>query len=101
MSGRPDLPRNTVLRLHVTQHLAQPFVIVAARPPFSGDLADLAAPAGLTACLSHDAGIAWPDARGQALARKVLDRGGTVAFSFARLGDALACRQRLERERAA
>lgn len=99
MSGQPVLSRDTVLRLHVTQHPMQPFVIVAARPPLSGDLRDLTAPAGLSALLSHDPGIIWPNARGKALAQAVLDRGGAVAFSFARLGDALSCRQWLERER--
>jgi hypothetical protein len=56
-------------------------------------------PGGLSVVLTHDAGVSWPDRRGEALAREVLAEGGTVALGFATLGDALACQQRIRRGR--
>lgn len=51
---------------------------------------------GFDAILSHDRGLSWPDATGEALASAVLARpGGTVFLAFDGLAEALACRKRL------
>jgi len=53
-------------------------------------------PGHLSVLVVHDKGDTWPDAAGIALSNAVLAEGGTVALKFDTLGDALACRRRLE-----
>ena len=49
------------------------------------------------AVLTHDEGLSWPSRRGEALADAALaEGGGSVALVFRVLGDALACKRRLE-----
>ena len=48
------------------------------------------------AFLTHDEGVSWPDATGEALAAATLEAGGAVALAFVTMGDALACKRRLE-----
>lgn len=50
----------------------------------------------LAAFLTHDEGLTWPSRRGERLARDTLARGGAVALAFRTMGDALACKRRLE-----
>jgi hypothetical protein len=51
----------------------------------------------VSAVLSHDRGLAFPDAKGIAYAQAVLAEGGTVAPCFAQLADALECQRRLRK----
>jgi hypothetical protein len=71
-------------------------VIIAGKPEDARPEC-LARPGEVGAVLTHDAGLSWPDARGEALADAVLAQGGgPVALLFPALGDALACKRRLE-----
>ena len=57
---------------------------------------------GQSAVITHDAGLDWPDKKGQSLASAVLAQpGGAAVLIFEGLVDAMACRDRLRRERAA
>ena len=61
-------------------------------------LSDLNKHAALSAWLTHDPDMSWPDEAGVALMRAVLKKDGTVVLAFANLADALACQQRMARE---
>lgn len=50
----------------------------------------------ISVVVTHDAGMAWPGARGEALAAAMLAEGGTVALVFPDIADALAAKRRLE-----
>ena len=52
-------------------------------------------PARVSVLLTHDAGLCEPDARGWALARAVVEQGGTALCAFETLADALAFRARV------
>jgi hypothetical protein len=52
-------------------------------------------PGAVAALLTHDAGISWPDRKGEAVARSIIAAGGAVVLAFASLADALACLQRV------
>ncbi len=49
----------------------------------------------VSAYLTHNRGLSWPDKADAALAAGTLATGGAVALEFACLGDALAFRKRL------
>jgi len=71
-------------------------VIIAGRPENARPEC-LSRPGEVGAVLTHDEGLSWPDTRGEALADAVLAQGGgPVALLFCALGDALACKRRLE-----
>jgi hypothetical protein len=74
------------------------FMVLAALQPRLPSAADLHAPGGLSALLSHDAGVSWPDRRGVSLMHAVLAEAGTVALVFETAADAAACRARLAAE---
>jgi hypothetical protein len=51
----------------------------------------------MSAMLSHDDGMNWPDKRGEQLMRAVLQECGTVVLLFDLQRDAKACRAKLLR----
>lgn len=67
----------------------------ACRDPDRTDIAEAFTRPSVSALLTHDEGIAWPDDYGVRLAAAVLERGGTAIFAFVRLVDARACLKRL------
>lgn len=71
------------------------WVVVVAPPPVEPDPANLLRPGEAAALLTHDRGVGWPDAAGEALAAETLRRGGVVSLAFACLADALACKARI------
>lgn len=91
------LPADAAARLHMLpQGSQETWAVIVARKPVDAVPAALRRPGGLSALLTHSEGLSWPDARGEALATATLQRGGAVAFAFRTLGDALACKRRLE-----
>ncbi len=50
---------------------------------------------GLIASITHDAGIAWPDAAGVAISENILDGDGVAVWEFDRVADALAAQRKL------
>ena len=99
MSARLVLPADADVRVHV-ERARMPFIVTIARPPRCSTLRQMCEPNTMAACLAHS-DRDWPDATGEAIAAMVLDRGGVVALGFEGLAEALSCRARLERERAA
>jgi hypothetical protein len=87
------LPADGSVRLHIRP---EGFLVCVARPPLEATPEALSAPGMVHAKLTHDAGCAWPDRRGERLAAAALAATGAVVLAFATLADALACRQRLE-----
>lgn len=69
--------------------------VVVALPPVAPDPANLLRPGEAAALLTHDHGVAWPDAAGELLAAETLRRGGVASLAFASLADALACKARI------
>lgn len=87
-----------VARLHVL-----PFplhgcahAIVIAHPPVEA-VPEAIWRSGSNALLTHDPGMAWPDRRGEELARAALKQGGVAALAFSSKGDARRCLRRLAR----
>ncbi len=74
-----------------------PFVVIAAEAPHQPSVMDLRRAGHLTAMVTHDAGMTWPDKRGQQLMTAVLAEAGTVFLLFDSRNDADACRRRLVR----
>lgn len=89
------VPNTAAIRLHQRDG---GWIVSIAPPGADMDPVAIATrPGGLSAVLTHDAEMSWPDARGQALASAVLAQpGGTVLLMFKTLVDALACRKRLK-----
>jgi hypothetical protein len=48
-------------------------------------------PGEMTALLTHDEGMTWPDRRGIALAEAILEVGGVAVLQFETMADAIAC----------
>ena len=71
------------------------WTVVVALPPVEPDPANLLRRGEMAAVLTHDRGVAWPDAAGELLAAETLRRGGVAALAFACLADALACKARI------
>jgi hypothetical protein len=72
------------------------WVVIAARLPVEAVPASLYRPGDVAALLTHDDGIDWPNAAGEALASATLESGGAVGFAFPRVRNALACLRRLQ-----
>jgi hypothetical protein len=53
---------------------------------------------GLVVVLSHDAGLTWPDAIGETLARRATEQSGSVLLCFSSFADALGCLRLLRAE---
>ncbi len=74
-----------------------PFVVMAAEKPHQPTVMDMRRAGHLVAMVTHDAGMTWPDKRGQQLMHAVLAEAGTVFLLFDTRNDAEACRRRLVR----
>ena len=95
MSTMIRIPPGADVRLSVL-----PPCVIIAPAGSEASLAGLTTPGGVSAILTHEAGITWPQRSGQLLADEILRAGGTVCFEFENLADAFACRARLLREAA-
>jgi hypothetical protein len=95
--SRFALPEGGAARLFsFEQNPAFPWCVIAAPTPERARPQALFTRRHVSALLTHDEGLSWPDARGEALAAAIFDHGGAVAFAFVNLADALACKRRLE-----
>jgi hypothetical protein len=72
--------------------------VVIAIPPVAPSLDALAAAMsagrGMSAILTHDPGVTWPDAAGRRLLAEVLARGGIAVLLHSSMRDALAAHRR-------
>lgn len=91
------LPPGTDIRMGMHAGVSLYYVFLVPRPREANMrlLDEMAAPGCLSALLTHEAGIDWPDRRGVALAEETLALGSPVILQFARLSDALAAHKRL------
>lgn len=64
-------------------------------PSFDALAAAMAAGRGLSAILTHDRGVSWPNAAGRRLLADVLARGGIALLVHASMADALAAHRRV------
>lgn len=93
-----QLPNGTRCAVHSFPAIAgATWAVIAAAAPTEPQPDVLTQRGQLSAILTHDAGLSWPDAKGVALAEAVLAAGGAVAFGFAALADAMACAAMLRR----
>ena len=60
-------------------------------------ITDLRQPGQVSAWLSHDRGLSWPDRKGEVLLRALLAEGGTAVLVFEDILDAEVCREKLTR----
>jgi len=67
------------------------WLVIAAPAGIEPTQAALVASGAFSVLLTHDRGVAQPDAKGRALAEAALADGCVVAFAFAALADAMAC----------
>ena len=95
-SARFTLPDGGAARLFAFDHPGFPWCVIAAPTPERARPEALTARGQTSALLTHDEGLSWPSARGEALAAAVMAQGGAVALAFTTMGDALACKRRLE-----
>lgn len=93
-------PPETDCRLGLIPGGREYYVFLAAPPLKAGvELLDVARrPGSLTVTLTHDAGCAWTDRKGERFAESFLANGGAVIMQFATLQDALAAHARAKRE---
>ncbi len=92
------LPADTRAKLHIRHdptHNTPLFMVAVARPPAEPVPENLVRPGELSALLTHDPGVSWPDRSGEELSLAVLERGGLVVLAFSALADAMACHRRL------
>ena len=96
-SARFTLPEGGAARLFSIDTMAGfPWCVIAAPTPERARPEALSARGQVSAVLTHDEGLSWPGARGEALAAATIAQGGAVALAFVSMGDALACKRRLE-----
>ena len=91
-------PEGASARLHtLPAGIGHPacWAVLVAVPPVEAAPESLLRPGEASALLTHDRGVAWPDAAGELLAAETLRRGGVAALAFACLVDALACKARI------
>ena len=94
MTSPFSLPAGAVARLLVGVPLGH-VVAVGPEELVAHPTAVLNQRPGLTALLTHDAGLSWPDPTGEALAAAALEQGGAALLVFATAADAVACHARL------
>lgn len=87
------LPVGTDIRLCTIPELAA-FVLLAP-PPLTAGMHLLDRLGELSALITHDAGVVWPDKRGIALAEATLAQGSAVVLQFERVVDAVLAHRRL------
>jgi hypothetical protein len=92
-----DLSSATV-GLHIVQDRSDglPFIVTIDAAPQRLGLAGLTRPGTVNCILTHDAGLTWPDKKGEAMARAVVQERGVVALCFATLADAMGCQRRVK-----
>ena len=91
------LPKGGAARLFSLPDIpAFEWCVIVAADPARARLESLSRRGALSAFLTHDEGLNWPNRRGEMLAGETLARGGAVALAFATMADALACKRRLE-----
>lgn len=96
-SARFTLPEGGAARLYSMHHAPGfPWAVLAASNPALARPEAFGMRGAVSAVLTHDEGMTWPNARGEALAVAILDEGGAVALAFRNIADALACKRRLE-----
>ncbi len=83
-------------RLHVLDDGQHRFVVFVATDEQDATPAALTRPGGLSALITHDRGLTWPDRCGESLARAMIEANGVAALGFVRLADALACHGRIK-----
>lgn len=93
-SSRLALPAGGAVRLFNVPSCGG-WVVMAASSPEAACLESLFS-GGSSALLTHDEGLTWPDARGEALAVATLAHGGAVGLAFPSQAAALRCKSRLE-----
>lgn len=96
------LPSGAATALHILpQSLAAPhvFAVCVAIAPTPATPAALLQRGRVSALLTHDAGMSWPDRAGETLLGAVLDHGGGAMLGFETMADALACKRRLDAAR--
>lgn len=90
------LPPNTEVRLGLVADAPAFFVFLAVPPLRAGThLLDMVSNPGISALLTFDRDVDWPDQKGVALIEATLEQGGPAILQFARLADALAAHKRL------
>jgi hypothetical protein len=95
-SNRLTLPKGGTARLFATPDLRGcAWAVVVAAKAENARLESLTRRGAMSALLTHDEGLSWPNTRGEALAAATLEHGGAVALAFATLADALGCKARL------
>ena len=97
------LPSGTDARLGFFPGKHGPYFVFVAAPPNTAGmhLLDMVSrPGEMTALLTHDEGLTWPDRRGVALAEAMLEVGGVAILEFVTMADAIACHGRLKCEMA-
>lgn len=96
-SPRLTLPAGGAARLfNVSDCPGFAWAVVVASRPEAARLESLNRRGALSALLTHDEGLTWPNTRGEALAAATLLHGGAVALAFVTLADALRCKARLD-----
>jgi hypothetical protein len=73
------------------------WLVAVANDPVNANPTAILASKSLNAMLTHERGVKWPNAAGEAVGVAALDRGGTVVMTFETLPDALACKQKIDR----
>ena len=95
-----QIPDDLDIRLLLLPGQPSAACAIVAPAPLKADLSLFTKPGCMSAMLTHDPGLDWPDRRGERLAEAMLREGRPVGFVFASLADALACHRRLVREAA-
>ena len=85
------LPLGVTIATHSGPQPEHAWLVIAAPAGIKPKQAALVAGGALTVLLTHDRGVAQPDAKGRALAEAALADGCVVAFAFAALADAIEC----------
>ena len=90
------LPPNTEVRLGLIADVPAFFVILAVPPLRAGThLLDMVSKPGVSALLTFERDLDWPDPKGCALIEATLEQGGPAILQFSRLSDALSAHKRL------
>lgn len=90
------LPPNIDVRLGLIAGMPAFFVFLAVPPLRAGThLLDAVGKPGVSALLTFDRDVQWPDQKGVALIEVTLEQGGPAIMQFARLADALSAHRRL------
>jgi hypothetical protein len=92
MSNHIEVPVGVRIQTIV---IAPEEVMINVLSPGQVSIAEALRGPGVSAMLTHDAGVNWPDRTGCDLATAALKCGGFVIFQFRSMADACKCRARL------